>query len=44
MHKTGNVIIHDNTCIINECLFDSGAKYYNHEVIYIQQIYHNFCR
>jgi hypothetical protein len=26
MHKTGNVIIHDNSYIINECLFDSGAE------------------
>jgi hypothetical protein len=26
MHKSGNVIIHDNTYIINECLFDSGAE------------------
>ena len=26
MHKTGNVIIHENTYIINECLFDTGAE------------------
>ena len=26
MHKTGNVIIHENTYFINECLFDTGAK------------------
>jgi hypothetical protein len=26
MHKSGNVIISDQSCIINECLFDSGAE------------------
>jgi hypothetical protein len=26
MHKTGNVIIHDNSYIIDECLFDTGAS------------------
>jgi hypothetical protein len=26
MHKSGNVIIENNSYIINECLFDSGAE------------------
>jgi hypothetical protein len=26
MHKTGNVIIHDDSYIIDECLFDTGAQ------------------
>jgi hypothetical protein len=26
MHKSGNVIIHENTYNIKECLFDSGAE------------------
>jgi hypothetical protein len=26
MHKTGNVIVHDNSYIIDECQFDTGAS------------------